>query len=243
MKKMIVLLAVILFAYDAKVEPYEVYKIKAAASGEVVYANKKAESKLLDNVLIVKIDDTKDKINLRNLNSQIELLKSQIKNQQEIVNRKYAIYKRYKNLRTKSQEQKDAKFFDYVNAKNALLNLKTQLANLTAQRDSTLDTINKKNIKVNGYLYKIYVTAGDFVTNGKEVAEVDDVSKQKLTIYVPIDKIEEIKNKSVYINGSLSDFKIEKIWIVPDSKYVTSYRVDLVGSGLRFGEIVKVEFK
>jgi len=243
MKKMIVLLAVILFAYDAKVEPYEVYKIKAAASGEVVYANKKAESKLLDNVLIVKIDDTKDKINLRNLNSQIELLKSQIKNQQEIVNRKLAIYKRYKNLRTKSQEQKDMKFFDYVNAKNALLNLKTQLANLIAQRDSTLDTINKKNIKVNGYLYKIYVTAGDFVTNGKEVAEVDDVSKQKLTIYVPIDKIEEIKNKPVYINGNPSDFKIEKIWIVPDSKYVTSYRVDLVGSGLRFGEIVKVEFK
>ena len=243
MKKMIVLLTVILFAYDAKVEPYEVYKIKAAASGEVVYANKKAESKLLDNVLIVKIDDTKDKINLRNLNSQIELLKSQIKNQQEIVNRKLAIYKRYKNLRTKSQEQKDMKFFDYVNAKNALLNLKTQLANLIAQRDSTLDTINKKNIKVNGYLYKIYVTAGDFVTNGKEVAEVDDVSKQKLTIYVPIDKIEEIKNKPVYINGNPSDFKIEKIWIVPDSKYVTSYRVDLVGSGLRFGEIVKVEFK
>jgi len=243
MKKMLILFASLLLAYDAKVEPYEVYNIKAAASGEVVIAKKELESKVISNSLVIKLDDTKEKITLKNLNTQIELLKNQIKNQQEVVNRKYEIYKRYKNLRTKSQEQKDMKFFDYINAKNALLNLKTQLSNLISQRDSTLDTINKKNIKLSGYLYKINVTPGDFVTNGMLVAQVDDISKQKLTIYVPIDKIEEIQNKTIYINDKPSDFKIQKIWIVPDSKYVTSYRVDLVGSGLKFGDIVKVDFR
>jgi len=243
MRFFIVLLAVFLFGYDAKVEPFEVYDIKAPTSGEVVFANKNLESKSVKNQLAVKIDDTKDKISLENINSQIALINSQIKNQELVVKRKFEIYKRYKNLKTKSLEQKDMKFFDYINAKNQLLNLKTQLANLISQKKSLIDTINKKNIHLSGYVYKIYVNVGDFVANGALVAKVDDISKQKLTIYVPIDKIDSILNKSVYINGAVSDFKIYKVWIVPDSKFITSYRVDLVGNGLKFGEIVKVEFK
>ncbi|WP_456488138.1 hypothetical protein [Caminibacter pacificus] len=244
MKKLLFLLSVVLlFGYDAKVEPYEVYKIKAPQSGEVLVSNKNLESKFVTNKLIVKIDDTKDKINLQNLKNQIAFLKEEIKNQEQIVKRKKSIYERYKNLKTKSQEQKDLKFYDYMGALNQLLNMKSQLSNLQAQEKTTLDNINKKNIKVTGYVNKIYVTAGDYVNPGVLVAEVDDTTKQKLTIYVPIDKIDSILNKDVYINGKLSDFKIEKVWSLPDSKYITSYRVDLVGKGLRFGDIVKVEFK
>ena len=64
-----------------------------------------------------------------------------------------------------------------------------------------------------------------------------------MTIYVPIDEIDKIKNKYIYINGKKSEFKIYKIWNVPDTQYVTSYKVELVGNGLKFGDIVKVEFK
>ena len=236
-------IAVCLFAYEAKVQPYEVYKIKAPLGGEVVFANKKAEARNVTNTLILKIDDTKDRINLDSINNQISVLKKEITNQQEIVKRKKEIYERYKNLSTKSLEQKNAKFYDYMAAYNQLLNLKNQLNSLYSQQKTTIDNINKKNIKVNGYVYKVYVTSGDYVNPGALVAEVDDISKQKLTIYVPIDKIDSILNKTVYINSQPSDFKIEKIWSVPDEKYITSYRVDLVGNSLRFGDVVKIEFK
>jgi len=74
------------------------------------------------------------------------------------------------------------------------------------------------------------------------VARGYDISKQKLYIYVPIDKIDSIKNKKVYINKKRSNFKIYKIWKIPDDKYITSYKVELIGKGLKFGDIVNVSF-
>jgi len=243
MKKTLIFLAVLLFAFDAKVEPYEVYKIKSSVSGSVKESHTNYESKEVKDTLVIKIDDYKDRINLKNINEQIKILKNEIANQSQIVARKRNMYLRYRNLKTKSLEQKNLKFYDYANALNQLYNLKSQLSNFEYQRKSTIDTINKKNVKLSGYVYKIYVNKGDYVNPGTLLAEIDDISKEKLTIYVPINKIDEIKNKEIYINGKKSGFKIEKIWNVPDSKYVTSYRVDLVGSGLKLGDIVKVEFR
>ena len=243
MKKIcLFIVGVLLFGYTAKVEPFEVYKIKSAVSGSVVFANKDAEATEFYG-LIVKLDENQEKIELENLLKQIKFLKEQIKNQEEIVKRKYDTYKRYRSLKTKSLEEKNMKFYDYMAAKNQLINLKTQLSNLEASVKKLKDIINKKNIKVKGYINKLYVKTGDYVAPGSVVVEVDDITKEKLTIYVPIDKIEKIKKSKVYINSKPSRFKIYKIWIVPDEQYVTSYKVELVGSGLKLGEIVKVEFK
>jgi len=242
MKKIIFLIATLLFAYDAKVEPFDVYKIKSAVSGAVVRAYKNLEAKNISGT-IVKIDDKQNLIDLKNLRSQVKILNDEIINQQAIVKRKKNIYLTYKKLKTKSKTEKDMKFFDYMNAKNQLLNLKSQLNSTLASIEKLKDTISKKNIKVKGYVFKIYVNEGDYVAPGALIADVYDVSKQKLTIYVPIDEIEKIKNKDIYINGKKSEFKIYKIWNVPDTQYVTSYKVELVGNGLRFGDIVKVEFK
>jgi multidrug resistance efflux pump len=241
MKKLLwLLVGVMLFGYSAKVEPFDTFNIKASVGGKVVEAKKDLEAKEVRGV-IVKLDDTTEKIDLKNLQNQIEILKKEIKNQEEIVKRKYDTYKRYQNLKTKSLEEKNMKFYDYIGAKNQLLNLKSQLSNLIANKDKLKDLINKKNIKANGYLEKIAVNRGDYVAPGALVAIVDNIKKQKLTIYVPIG--EDIKNKSVYINGKKSSFKIYKIWKTPDPQYITSYKVELVGSGLRLGEIVKVELK
>ena len=242
MKKIIFLIATLLFAYDAKVEPFDVYKIKSAVSGTVVKVYKNLEAKNT-NATIVKIDDKQNLIDLKNLRSQVKILNDEIINQQAIVKRKEKTYLTYKKLKTKSKTEKDMKFFDYMNAKNQLLNLKTQLNSTLASIEKLKDTISKKNIKVKGYVFKIYVNEGDYVAPGVLIAEVYDVSKQKLTIYVPIDEINKIKNKDIYINGKKSEFKIYKIWNVPDTQYVTSYKVELIGNGLRFGDIVKVEFK
>ena len=241
MKKLILFLAVILFGYEAKVKPFETYVIKAAVSGEVVKTNKNLESKNLKNALIVKLDDKVEIANLKNLQNQIDFLKKEIKNQQEIVKRKKSIYLKYKNLSSKSVEQKDNKFYDYTASLNQLLSLKTNFSNLEDQVIKIKDLLDKKNIKFSGYLYEIDVSKGDYVAPGVKIALGYDISKEKIDIFVPVDKINSIRNKIIYINGKKSSFKISKIWKITDTKYITSYKVELVGKGLKLGDVVTID--
>jgi len=243
MKKLILFLAVCLFGYEAKVEPFETYIIKASVGGEVIQTYKNLEAKNLKNALIVKLDDKVQKADLKNIKNQIDILKKEIKNQQEIVKRKKSIYLKYQKLSSKSVEQKDIKFYDYIASFNQLLNLKSNLSSLNDQIVKIKDLIDKKNIKFSGYLYEITVSKNDYVSPGREIGLGYDVSKEKIDIFVPIDEIDSIKNKIVYINGKKSDFKIYKIWNMTDTKYITSYKVELVGKGLKLGNIVKIEFK
>ena len=243
MKKLILFLAVVLFGYEAKVEPFDTYVIKASVGGEVIKTNKNLEAKNLKNALIVKLDDKVEIADLKNIQNQIDILKREIKNQQEIVKRKKAIYLRYKKLSSKSVEQKNVKFYDYMASFNQLLNLKSNLSNLNDQKVKIKDLLNKKNIKFSGYLYEITVSKGDYVAPGVKIALGYNISKEKIDIFIPIDKINSIKNKVIYINGKKSGFKIYKIWNMTDTKYITSYKVELVGKGLKLGNIVKVEFK
>ena len=243
MKKILLFLASLLLAYDARVLPFDEYDIKSAVSGKVVFANKNLEAKNIKNEIIVKLDDFNEKVNINNTLIQIKIIKREIENQEQILKRKQKTYLKYKNLKTKSKLEKDLKFYDYINAFNKLLSLKSNIENLKSNLKKLKDLINKKNIVANGYIYKIYVDKGDYVTPGRLIAKVYDVSKQKLYIYVPIDKINQIKNKKIYINDKLSNFKIYKIWKIPDETYITSYKVELIGNGLKFGDIVNVKFK
>ncbi|RUM57848.1 MAG: hypothetical protein DSY40_00480, partial [Nautilia sp.] len=68
-------------------------------------------------------------------------------------------------------------------------------------------------------------------------------SKEKIYIYVPINKINSIKNKKIYINGKESNFKIAYVKKVADDKFVTSYKVKLVGNYPTISEVVKIDFK
>ena len=243
LKFIFLFLFTVLDAYEAKVEPFEVYKIKASVAGEVVYAGKTYEARNIKNTTVIKLDDAQNVIDLKNLRMQKKILLKEIENLREMVKRKKETYEKYKNLKTKSKTEKDLKFYDYMNTFNQLLNLRSQLSSTIASIEKLNDVINKKRVKINGYLYKIYVNRGDYVAPGTVLAEVYDVSEEKITVYVPIDEIENVKNKRVYINGKESGFKIYKIWNVPDKEYITSYKVELIGKGMKMGEVVKVEFK
>jgi len=243
MKKLILFLAVFLFGYEAKVQPFETYIIKASVGGEIVKTYKNLEAKNLKNALIVKLDDKVEIANLKNIKTQINILNQEIKNQESILKRKKSIYLRYQKLSSKSVEQKDMKFYDYMASFNQLLNLKTNLSNLYDQEVKIKDLIDKKNIKFSGYLYKITVSKDDYVAPGVQVGLGYDISKEKIDIFVPIGEINFIKNKQIYINGKKSNFKIYKIWDVTDTKYITSYKVELIGKGLKLGNIVKIDFK
>ena len=244
MKKvyMSLLASSLLFGYYGKVEPYQVYNIKSDVSGKVIEVNKSSEATKYKGI-VVKIDDYQNKIDLKNLKTQLNNFENIKSAQQQIVDKKRKIYEVYKTLKTKSQIEKDTKFFDYQNSLIALNQTKNTISNLKAQIAKLEDTISKKNISFKNYIYEIKVNKGDFVNFATPIATTMDISKVKIDIYVPIDKIESIKNKKIYINNKLSDFKINKIYKVADTKYVTSYKVELIGKYPNISDIVKVEFK
>ena len=244
MKKvyMSLLASSLLFGYYGKVEPYQVYNIKSDVSGKVIEVNKSSEATKYKGI-VVKIDDYQNKIDLKNLKAQLKNFENIKSAQQQIVDKKRKIYEVYKTLKTKSQIEKDTKFFDYQNSLIALNQTKNTISNLKAQIAKLEDTISKKNISFKNYIYEIKVNKGDFVNFATPIATTMNISKVKIDIYVPIDKIESIKNKKIYINNKLSDFKINKIYKVADTKYVTSYKVELIGKYPNISDVVKVEFK
>jgi len=232
-----------LFAsYYAKVEPVETYIIKSDVSGKVVEVNKSAISTNYKGI-VVKIDDYQDKVNLINIENKLEILKTILSSQKEILKRKKRVYETYKKLTSKSQNEKDLKFFDYKNALISYNQTRSNILDLEAKLKILNNSISKKKISFNNYIYDIYVNKGDYLNPSNVIAKTMDLSKEKIYIYVPVDKINSIKNKKIYINGKFSNFKIAYIKKVADDKFVTSYKVKLVGNYPNISEIVKVDFK
>ena len=232
----------LVFGYYAKVEPLNIYNIKSDISGKIVEVNKSCEARSCQNI-VIKVDDYQDRINLQNLKTQLKNFKKILKSQIQILNKKKKIYEVYKKLNSKSQLDKDMKFYDYQNSLIAVAQTKNTISNIKAQLLNLEDVVKKKNISFSHYIYKIDVNKGDYIVPGSLLATTMDINKVKLDIYVPINKISTIKNKKIYINGKISDFKIDKIYKVADEKFVTSYKVEIVGKYPTISDIVKVEFK
>ncbi len=235
-------LVTFVFGYYAKVEPFEVFNIKSDIVGKVIYVDKDCEAKKCKNV-VIKVDKYQDELELKNLQTQLKNFQLILQSQESILKRKKATYEIYKNLTTKSQFDKDLKFYDYQNFIIAISQTKNSISNLQTKIAKLKDTIAKKSITFKNYIYKIDVNEGDYLSFGRNIATTMDIDRVKLSIFVPIDKIESIKNRKIYINDKLSDFNVSKIQKVADSKYITSYKVELVGKYPKISDIVKVEFK
>ena len=231
----LLLIATFLFAYQAKVEPIEIYNISAKTNADVIFVQKEGS---YINGTFLKQDSKQEEIDLKKIINQIAITKDKINLQKEIVAKKEEIYKRFKRLKTKSLEEKNLKFYDYANAKMQLLNLKNELNSLIATKEKLQDIIEKKSLKAKGYLYKLFVKKGEFAPAGKIVAQIADISKQKVTIYIPINQ--KIPNK-IKIKNHI--FTLYKKITIPDSTYITSYKVEYIGDGLKFGEIVTIKLK
>jgi len=232
----------LLFGYYGKVEPYETYNIKADVSGKVIDVNKSAEATSYKGI-VIKIDDYQNKVDLKNLKNQLKNLETILQAQKEILEKKKKTYEIYKNLKTKSQMDKDLKFYDYQNSLITYNQTKNNISNIQSQIAKLQDTISKKTIRFKNYIYSINVNKGDYVNFSTPIATTMKIDKVKIDIFVPINKIESIKHKMIYINKKVTNFKIDKIYKVADSKYVTSYKVELVGNYPVISDIVEVTFK
>jgi len=106
------------------------------------------------------------------------------------------------------------------------------------------DTIAKKRVAAEGLLvYRLLVEKGAYVAMGTPLFEAQDVSRSRLTVFVPKEEMEGLEGSVPAVDGKTGTYAIDKIWNVADKEFVSSYRVELVGPAPeRFSEVVKVEF-
>ena len=247
-------------AYFARVEPIEIYHIKSSVNVPVIDINRELEGRdgggrvvlhLDDRVELFDLNQTKKKISI--LDESISILKDMIDESKNSLKIAWDAYKRVKNLQSYTKVQKDSKRLVYINAKKALLSQKSNLENLLSSKADLLskkshleDSIEKRRVlaKSGEFVYKIYPNRGDFVNMGSPLVDLYDLSRARLTIFVPIDEIDSIKDKNIYIDDKKTNYKIDKIWRVADTKEISSYRVEIIIDGVKeFSKLLKVEFK
>jgi len=217
--------------YYAKIQAINTYNIKSAVSGKVTFANKDIESSIVKNELILKIDDTINKVELKQTKSKLANLKNVLKIHKQTL-------KSFNKVSSKSKFDKDKQRILILNTQVTLNDLQIKIASLK-------DMIKNKNIKIKDlYIENIYVNKGDFVNPGTLLCKALDLSKGKIEIFVSADEINNIKSKSIFIDDKASDLKISKVFKTTDSKHLSSYKVEIILSKVdSFSKLVKITLK
>lgn len=244
----------------AKVEPYESIVLKSAVSALVLNVNLALEGTLVKNKRIIYLDDTLDKVNLTASKKSLILLEEMhdinhdiAKGLRETAKRQEGYFKRISKLATASKTQKDNAFNSFTSAKTQYLGTREKIATLEKQMldmeykiaQLNESIANKSFVLDNKYLYKLMVRQGDFVTPGTSLAQIEDISRAKLVLFLEPEELKGIEAKIVYINGEKTDYRVDKVWRVADEKFISSYRAEIYirkPEGL-FSELVKVELK
>jgi len=217
--------------YYAKIEPIEIYNIKSAVSGKVIFVNNNFESKIVKDNLLIKIDDKVNKIELLQTKNKLLNMKGVLKIHTETL-------KSFNKVSSKSK-------FDKDNQRIVILNTKTTINDLKIRIETLKNNINNKNIKIsNLYVHNIYVSKDDYVNPGTLLIKAYDLSKGKLEIFVRNDELKNINTKTIIIDGKITNLKISKIFKITDSKHLSSYKVEIIIPEVKqFSKLVKITFK
>jgi multidrug resistance efflux pump len=217
--------------FYAVVQPIKTFNVKSAVSGQVTFVNIDREKQNINNKYILRIDDAIDKVDLQQSKSKLRNLEQILKLQKETL-------ASYNKVKSKSKVEKDAQKITVLNTSSNISDLKVKIATLE-------DKIAKKNVVGNKiYLSEILVEVGDYVNPGTALYTAYDMSEGKLEIYIPISKIEDYKNKSIFLDGKKTDLKIDKLSKVADTKHISSYKAEIFLKNVKkFSKLVKIEFK
>jgi hypothetical protein len=217
--------------YFAKIEPINTYNIKSSVSGKVIYVDKHLESQTVINRVIIQIDDKINKIDLKQT-------KLKLKNLKEILRLEKSTLESYKRVSSKSRFDKDNQRIKILNIDSSINDLKTKIETLN-------DTITKKLlIENNTYIYNIAIEIGDYVNPGTLLYTAMDLSKGKVSIYLPISEAKKIKSKTIYIDGAKTKLRISKLYKIADTKHISSYKCEInIPSPKLFSTLIKIEFK
>ncbi|MEA1916336.1 MAG: HlyD family efflux transporter periplasmic adaptor subunit [Campylobacterota bacterium] len=245
--------------YYAKVEPFEIYTISSNVNAQVVNVEYSKEGKILDDKAYIVLDDVIDVKELKSLTRKIKFLETtlkltqdSLKNYKEILEKKHKNYTLIKDLKVKSNIEKDGIYYEYLNTQNQYIatqkeieNLKVSINDFKFRKEQLKKSINDKHLKADGkILYELLVKGGEVVNPSTPLARIADISKAKLTLFLDSDDVEDIENKEIFINGKKSSAKIRRLWNIADSKHLSSYEAHIIiDAPKRFSNLVKVEFK
>ena len=259
---LVLLMPLCIFAkvHYAKVEPYESVVLKASVSGLVMEVALEVEGMMVKSQRIIHLDDKLDKVSLKDANKSTGLLTKMLTINKNIalglkgsMQRQENYYKRISKLSTASKTQKDNAYSaftsaktQYLNTREKIISLEKQLLDMQYKMEQLKDVIAKKSVVLhNKYLYQLLVREGDFVSPGSPLAKVDDVSRAKLVLFLEPDELQQIENKTVYLDGEKTAYKVDKIWRVSDEKFISSYRAEIYMDTPKdtFSKLLKVEIK
>ena len=217
--------------YYAQSEPISTYNIKSSVSSKVLYTNKQSESTNAQNTVIVKLDDNIDKISLKesknkliNLNKILVLEKNTLKS--------------FSKVSSKSRFDKDNQKIKILNISSNISDIKIKIATL----ENSIS--NKTLVEKDNYIYNIAVEVGDYVTPGKLLYTAYNISKAKLILYIPINEIDNIKNKTILLDDKPTNLKIDKLYKVADKKHLSSFKCEIkLDEPVQLSKLIKVEFK
>ena len=245
--------------YYAKVQPYKFKKISSSISGEVLDINEDMLGKKLSNKPFIIIDSEIDKAELvdvekklKNLKNTLQLNKQVLKNLAVVLKKKRLNFKRTEALKIKSRIDKDREFYDLIASENSFIatqkelnTLRNSVADLELRRIQLKKSIRDKKIRAKDMiLYSIDVKEGQVVNIATPLAEVADISKALLTIYVDADEFANIDKKTIYIDGKKSNYKILRAVNIADSVNISKYKVQIaIDAPKVFSKLVKVELR
>ena len=123
--------------------------------------------------------------------------------------------------------------------------ISSQLSDTQLRLEQLKRSIRDKHVRAEGMvLYKLHAKKGQVVSPGMDLAEVADITKAKLTIFLNSDELEGAREKSIYINGKATGYKIDKIWPLSDEEHISSYKTEIIiPSPKQFSKLYKIEFK
>ena len=245
--------------YYSKVEPYEIRNISSNVSGLVLFTDENMIGKKLSSKSFIKIDAELDNKEINYINEKLVYLANTVKsnesvlvNLEQLLLRKRKNYDNIKSLKIKSTLEKDREYYDLISSENVYLNtmkeihnLKINIADLELRRAYLNRSITDKNLSAKGFtLYSISVKAGQVVGMATPLAQVADVSRALLTIYLDEEDLLGIDDKKIYLDGEVSEYKISRLLNIADSKNISKYMAQIIIKSPKvFSKLVKVELK
>jgi hypothetical protein len=227
--------------------------------GEVLFVNEDLIGKRLSSKPFILIDAEIDSAELVDVNKKLQHLQETLKinekilkNLEAVLKKKRINYKKTEALKIKSRIDKDREFYDLIASENSynatqkeIYSLKNSIADLQLRRIQLKKSIRDKKIHEEGLvLYSIAVKEGQVVNVATPLAQVADLSKGLLTIYVDADELKNIQKKVVYINGKKTAYRVSRVLDIADSVNISKYKVQIIIDPPKvFSKLLKVELK
>ena len=263
MKILIILLLMfsISFAkvYYAKVEPFELRAISSNVSGLVLQADEDLIGTTLSSKPYIVIDSEVDAKELKYVKDKLEYMREIVKVNESVLEnlaknlaKKRDNYEKVQSLKFKSSVEKDREFSDLISSENLYLNTQKEINNLKIQITDTKlrevqlkRSIEDKNLKASSFvLYEMLVKPGQVVGIATPLAKVADVSRAKLTIFLDEKDLLNAEQKTLYIDGKKTSYKISRLLNIADSKNISKYMAQIILKSPKiFSKLVKVELK